>query len=150
MRNKKLFFLCKDIFGFHLYICCRSLHFIHVWYVTVFYLFCYCFPCERVLYYLLETSVILFCYCCFLVLSALWFLSLLVTYLNVGHLVLFLLFYLSLDCYYHCFVGLFCSPHQVSLPCFFLLFSIFKVSLCTVLRSLCVLCLCLLDPPLPT
>ena len=33
---------------------------------------------------------------------------------------LFLLFYLSLDCsrdcYYHCFVGLFCSPHQVGLP----------------------------------
>ena len=28
-------------------------------------------------------------------------------------------FYLSLDCYYNCFVGLFCSPHQVGLPCFF-------------------------------
>ena len=58
-------------------------------YVTVFYLFCYCFPLERVVYYLLETSIILFCYCCFLVLSALWFSSLA---LNVSHLVLFLLF----------------------------------------------------------
>ena len=28
-------------------------------------------------------------------------------------------FYLSLDCYYHYFVGLFCSPHQVGLPCLF-------------------------------
>ena len=55
----------------------------------LFYLFCYCFPWERVIYYLLETSVILLCYCYFLVLSALWFSSLA---LNVGHLVLFLLF----------------------------------------------------------
>ena len=68
----------------------------------------------------------LFCYCCFLVLSVLWFLSLA---LNVGHLVLFLLFYLSLDCYYHWFVGVFCSPHQVGLPCLFPKFVVHKTGL---------------------
>ena len=79
-------------------------------YVTVFYLFCHCVSWERVVCFLLETSVILSCYYCFLVLSALWFLSLA---LNVGHLVLFLLFTCP---YYHCFVGLFCSPQQVGSP----------------------------------
>ena len=61
--------------------------------MTVSNLFCYCFPWERLLVardYLLETSVILFCYCCLLVLSALWSLSLA---LIVGHLVLLKLFF---------------------------------------------------------
>ena len=93
----------------------------------------------------------------FLVLSALWFLSLA---LNVGHWFCSCCFYLSFNCYYHCFlfvcllfclfVGLFvclfvsCSPHQVgiNLGFFSLLFSIFKVFLCTrasVLDVFCVL-----------
>ena len=81
-----------------------------------FTLFCYCFPWERVVYYLDETSVILFCYCCFLVLSALWLLSLA---LYVCHLALFLLFYLSLDCYYHCFLVFFVPHIQLVYPYIF-------------------------------
>ena len=104
------------IFVFRSNICYRSQFAL---YVTVFYLFCYCFPWERVVYYLLETSVILFCLCCFLVLSVLSFLSLA---LNVGHLVLFLLFYLSLDYYYHFFF----SHIKLVYLAFFLLSSKFE------------------------
>ena len=63
----KLFSLCRDIFGFCSYICYSNLPF----YVIVFNLFCYIFPWEKVVSYLLETLVILFCYCCLLVLSIL-------------------------------------------------------------------------------
>ena len=46
----------------------------YAFYVTVFNIIC-CFCCswKRVAYYLLETLVILFCSCCLLVLSALWY-----------------------------------------------------------------------------
>ena len=66
-----------------------------VFYVSVFNTFCCYFNWEREVYYLLETSVILFCSCNLLVLGALWFLSC-CSALDVGHLVLFLLFLLLL------------------------------------------------------
>ena len=105
---------------------------------------------------------ILFCYCCLLVLSTLWFLSLALT---VGHLVLFLLFllvpsvqwFLSLVVV-HYFLFLFWFP-AISVAfwhCNFIklvylaIFLLFSIPLYPCFGPWCVLCTCQLDPPLTT
>ena len=62
----KLFSLWRHMLVFCSYICYHSL--LLMWLYFTF--CCCCFPWKRVVCYLLKTSVILFCSCCLLVLSA--------------------------------------------------------------------------------